>query len=621
MKAMIGFIAPNKRISDSAYRVLKDEILSKKLIVSLLKEGDIVKQAESLINKGADAIIARGGTYYEILNSNLSIPVVQLTYNTQDILYSINNARKLGEHVVLILTSSTVFDIAEWKEILNIDLEIIRFNDMEELDDIVMSVFKRYLNPVVIGGAITCAKADKIGLANVEIDNSDATIAGTYERAQEIMGLIIEDNKHVQMLSAVLNNVNDGIVVINNEGVVEHFNSNILNFFPCSREKILNKNIKDIFPELGFSLCALGGKEIKNQIIKKGKYILNADAAPFKWEGNHSGVVCTVQDLTEIQKLEENLRYKLNPKGLNSKYSFENIYTQNKKMKDVIESAKEFAKTDSTILIYGESGTGKEMFAQSIHNYSHRRNAPFVAVNCGALSENLLESELFGYVEGAFTGARKGGKQGLFELAHKGTIFLDEINSIPLEVQSSFLRIIEEKEVMRLGSDYVIPLDIRIIVASNENLIKMVEQGEFRRDLFYRLNVLEIKIPSLNDRHDDIIPLFKMFLKEYKEPELPVPDELAAKLKERSWKGNIRELRNVAERYALLKDRMSFAFLDESENGADFVTEDLKIDLKELNKTVEELVIDSLINKGISKNEISSILGISRTALWKKINQ
>lgn len=621
MKAVIGFIAPNKRISDSAYRVLKDEILEKRLIVTLLKEGDIVKQAESLVRKGAEAIIARGGTYWEIVDSKLPVPAVQLLYNTQDILYSINHGRKLGEKVILILTSSTVFDIDEWKEILNIDLEVIRFDDIDEIDGIVMDIFKKYPNPVIIGGAITCAKADKIGIKNVEIDNSDATIAGTYERAQEIMGLILEDNKHVQMMSAVLNNVNDGIVVISNEGLVEHFNRNILKFFPYSSEKLLNKKFKDVFPELAFSLNELSGNNVTNQIVKKGKYILNVNAAPFKWEGNHSGVVCTVQDLTEIQKLEENLRYKLNPKGLSSKYTFDNIFTNNKSMKAVIESAKEFAKTNSTVLIYGESGTGKEMFAQSIHNYSSRNNAPFVAVNCGALSENLLESELFGYVEGAFTGARKGGKQGLFELAHKGTIFLDEINSIPLEVQSSFLRIIEEKEVMRLGSDYVIPLDIRIIVASNANLIKMVEQGEFRRDLFYRLNVLEIKIPSLNERQDDIIPLFKMFLNEYNESHLPVSEELASRLKGHNWKGNIRELKNVAERYALLKDRMGFEFLNDDSEEADFITEDLKIDLKELNKTVEELVIESLINKGISKNEISNILGISRTSLWKKINQ
>lgn len=620
MKATIGFIAPNKKINDIACRVLKDEILQKKLIVNLLKEENIVQQAEYLVEKGAEAIMARGGTYSDLINSNISVPVVQLTYNTEDILYAISNARKLGDKIVLILTSSTVFEIKHWKDVLNTDLELIKFNNMFEIDRIILDIFEKYDAPVVVGGAFTYAKADKLGLNCVEIESSEATIAATYMRTQEIMELILEDNKHLQLLSTVLDNVNDGIVVINNDGYIEHINNNLYKFFPALPKQFLNKNLADSLPELKFVLEALKGKEIVNHIVRKGGLTLNVNAVTFHTEGNKLGVVCTVQDLTEIQKLEENLRYKLNPKGLNSKYSFDNIFTQNRKMKSVIENAKEYARTDSTILIYGESGTGKEMFAQSIHNYSDRKNAPFVAVNCGALSESLLESELFGYVEGAFTGARKGGKTGLFELAHKGTIFLDEINSLPLKIQSRFLRVIEEKEVMRLGSDYVIPLDIRIIVASNEKLINMVEQGEFRRDLFYRLNVLEVRIPPLSDRKNDIIPLFKMFLKEFNNGILPVSEELEEKLNEYQWKGNIRELKNVAERYALLKDRMNFEFLNESGTEINLVTDDLKIDLKELNKTIEELVIESLINKGISKNEISNILGISRTALWKKIN-
>ncbi|WP_313164244.1 sigma 54-interacting transcriptional regulator [Sedimentibacter sp.] len=620
MKATIGLIAPNKRISDNAYRALKDEILNKRLIVSLLNEDNIVQQAESLIKKGADLIIARGGTYYDLIGSKISVPVVQLNYNTEDILHSINHARKLGDKVILILTSNIVFEIERWKDILNADLELIKFEHRHEIDEVIFNIFEKYKDPVILGGTFTCSRADKLGMKYVEIDNSEATIAATYLRAQEIMDLIFRDNKHLQLLSTVLDNVNEGILFINQEGIVEHYNNNILKFFPDVTKQFIDKKLSEVIPELKFVIESLNGKKIENHILKKGKFILNVNTVTVNIEGDKLGVVCTIQDLTEIQKLEEDLRYKLNPKGLSSKYTFENIFTKNKKMKEVIENTKEFARADSTILIYGESGTGKEMFAQSIHNYSERKNAPFVAVNCGALSESLLESELFGYVEGAFTGARKGGKQGLFELAHKGTIFLDEINSLPLEIQSKFLRIIEEKEVMRLGSDYVIPLDVRIIVASNEKLINMVEKGEFRRDLFYRLNVLEIKIPTLKERQDDIMPLFEIFLKEFNSYELPVSEELAVKLKEYQWKGNIRELRNVAERYALLKDKMNFEFLNESNDEINFLTDDLKIDLKELNKTVEELVIESLINKGISKNEISNILGISRTALWKKIN-
>lgn len=621
MKARIGLIAPNKRISDNAYKALKDEILDKRLIVSLLNENNVIQQAEALIKKGADLIIARGGVYYDLIESKLAVPVVQLNYNTEDILYSINSARKLGNKVIMVLTSNIVFEIERWKDTLNTDLELIKFDNRDDIEKVIHDIFEKYNDPVVIGGTFTCSTANKLGIKSVEIDNSEATIAATYFRTQEIMDLIFRDNKHLQLLSTVLDNVNEGILFINQEGIVEHYNNNILRFFPNISKYFINKKLSDVIPELKFVMDSLYGKRIENQILKKDKFILNINTVTVNIEGNKLGIVCAIQDLTEIQKLEEDLRHKLNPKGLNSKYTFENIFTKNKKMKEVIVSAKEFARTNSTILIYGESGTGKEMFAQSIHNYSERKNAPFVAVNCGALSESLLESELFGYVEGAFTGARKGGKQGLFELAHKGTIFLDEINSLPLEIQSRFLRVIEEKEVMRLGSDYVIPLDLRIIVASNEKLIDMVEQGEFRRDLFYRLNVLEIKIPSLSDRKDDIVPLFEMFLKEFNASDNEITHELEVKLKAYNWKGNVRELRNVAERYALLRERMNFEFLNYENPDINLITDELKIDLKELNKTVEELVIESLLNKGISKNEISNILGISRTALWKKINK
>lgn len=177
-----------------------------------------------------------------------------------------------------------------------------------------------------------------------------------------------------------------------------------------------------------------------------------------------------------------------------------------------IQWAQDCARSDNTVMIYGESGTGKELFAQSIHNASARRDCPFVAVNCAALTESLLESELFGYEAGAFTGARKEGRAGLFELAHRGTLFLDEVNSMSLSTQAKILRVIEQKEVMRLGSDYIIPLDVRIITAANENLVQMVRRDAFRRDLFFRLNVLEVRIPPLNQRPRDILYLFRYFI-------------------------------------------------------------------------------------------------------------
>jgi len=295
-------------------------------------------------------------------------------------------------------------------------------------------------------------------------------------------------------------------------------------------------------------------------------------------------------------------------------------------MKKTVSRAKRLSENDGTIMIYGESGTGKEIIAQSIHNASERRKSPFVAVNCAALTESLLESELFGYEEGSFTGARRGGKPGFFELAHGGTIFLDEVNSISLNMQSKLLRVLEEKEVMRIGSDYIIPLDIRIIGAANEDLMDKVLRDEFRRDLFYRLNVLELRIPPLRNRKEDIIPIFNSFVDELTRGKKKMPEldeECRELLMNHKWLGNVRELKNIAERYVIFRDDMvSPRELFGEESGSSLeILENSELGLKDVNKTIEKMIIETFISRGKTKTEIAEILGISRTALWKKLKE
>ena len=226
-------------------------------------------------------------------------------------------------------------------------------------------------------------------------------------------------------------------------------------------------------------------------------------------------------------------------------------------MLECVQEAKAFALTDSNIVVVGETGTGKELISQSIHAYSHRSQNNFVALNCAALPENLLESELFGYVEGAFTGATKGGKPGLFEIAHNGTIFLDEISEIPLGLQGRLLRVLQEREIMRLGDSRIIPINIRVIAATNKNLEELVRAGKFRSDLFYRLYVLQLNLPSLRERREDIPLLVQDFIRQFQAREgLTTPLELSEAdyrlLQERPWNGNIRELRNFCERLVVL---------------------------------------------------------------------
>ncbi|MDW7675615.1 MAG: sigma 54-interacting transcriptional regulator, partial [Bacillota bacterium] len=346
--------------------------------------------------------------------------------------------------------------------------------------------------------------------------------------------------------------------------------------------------------------------------------------------------------ITKVQQLEQKIRTKIYSQGLIAKHNFSDIVGKSENMLQVVNKALKFAETDSTILLLGESGTGKEMFAQSIHNASSRRKGPFVAINCAALPENLLESELFGYEEGAFTGARKGGKQGLFELAHRGTIFLDEIGSINLALQGRLLRVLQEREVMRVGGNQVIPVDIRIIAATNEDLGERVTFGQFRNDLFYRLNVLKLLLPALRERTGDPELLLEYFInscnQKFGKKVVVTNKDLFNWANSYYWPGNIRQLENFVERLIILAELESqnseiiyqLIYETESEIGKccspkftdkPYNKDTITVEVASLAEMEDQLIRKIADTKGFSKEELAKLLEVSRTTLWKKLKK
>jgi len=322
-----------------------------------------------------------------------------------------------------------------------------------------------------------------------------------------------------------------------------------------------------------------------------------------------------------------------------SKYQFHNIVHQSQVMKKLILKAKQYALSDASLLIRGNSGTGKELIAHSIHKHSARRLKPFITVNCSAIPQNILESELFGYEEGTFTGAKKGGKPGLFELAQDGTIFLDEIGEMPIELQAKLLRVLQEKEVVRLGGYRVISLNVRIISATNKDLKQLVAEKLFREDLFYRLNVLHLQVPSLAERREDIPPIFYHLLIKHGLQE-PKADHLISQVKEGlmnyHWPGNIRELENMAQRLCalnLVHEDASYLEKTFYHVLAEFsmnlpqqdVSPKMHLEKEKINFNLESLekreIIDALIRYKGRKKEVAETLGISRTTLWRKMKQ
>ncbi|HEL7951731.1 TPA: sigma 54-interacting transcriptional regulator [Clostridioides difficile] len=342
----------------------------------------------------------------------------------------------------------------------------------------------------------------------------------------------------IEELDTILNLSKDGILFTSKDGEINTSNSKVKDILDIN-EDIYGKYIEDIFVD---SLkVLLSEKEILDKVVVFNKKYINVNKKNIYNRDEKMGTYYSLQEITYIKKLEQNLTKKLREKGQIAKYTFKDIKTNSPKMFECIDLAKKVSKSDLSILIRGESGTGKELIAQSIHNNSNRKNQPFIAVNCAAVPENLLESQLFGYDKGTFTGGLKDGKQGLFELANNGTIFLDEIGDMPLELQTKLLRVLQEKQIMPVGSHNVINIDVRIISATNKNLEQMIDNSQFREDLYYRLNTIPINIPPLRERKEDILIIMEDLINK----KLVITPEAKKLIQNYMWKGNIRELQNV----------------------------------------------------------------------------
>ncbi len=359
----------------------------------------------------------------------------------------------------------------------------------------------------------------------------------------KILGLT---NSRESQLDILLQTIDAGVIGINNDGNIFLYNENARDIVKKDNNHVLNKNGLELLPEIPFEYTLGNLKPVEEKIIKINGYDVVVSVNPLLHSKKMYGAVAIIRKYSDLEKKEYILRKKLIGKGYAAKYDFKDIFGKSSMITECKNIARRMSLSNSSVLITGETGTGKELFAQAIHNNSLRKEYQFVAVNCGAFPESLLESELFGYEEGAFTGARKGGKPGLFELAHNGTLFLDEITEMPMNLQVKLLRVLQEREVVRLGGDRIIDIDIRIIAATNKDIKEMVEKGEFRQDLFYRLNVLPLKIPPLRDRRDDIMGLID-YMKKTFSSDFALTDKAKELLTTYDWNGNVRELRNCVE--------------------------------------------------------------------------
>ncbi|KAB2333320.1 AAA domain-containing protein [Cytobacillus depressus] len=572
------------------------------------------------------------------LEKRTSIPVIKLKVTPIDILLAIQKSLPFSNKIAIVLADleELKYDYSILEELLQVQLHYFSYNTQTELRLRIENFSKSKGTIISTGFGVAFAK--EYGIKGTLI-YSEVSIIASIERAMEIIHFKRAEEKQRQQLKAVIDSVRDGIIATDEQDKITIFNESAWNLLNIEKNNIVGERLLKIVPNR--SLREITKDEaFQNKIINFDHVTLNLSKVAVTQKGTKIGNIITLQDISEIQKIEQNYRVEIESKGLVAKNEFKDIIYESKIIHETIERAKKFAKTDSTILITGESGTGKELIAQSIHNHSYRKSYPFVAISCAALPETLLESELFGYEKGAFTGAAKNGKKGLFELAHHGTLFLDEVNSISPHFQARLLRVLQEKEVVRIGGHKVIPVNIRIIAAANENLICLVQENKFRADLYYRLNVLKINLPLLRQRAEDIIPLAKQFIfqnrKELYRQIEPYIEEIFAKLLVYKYPGNVRELYNILERFTILAEV--------NRNDLDYYKQLLEECIEEIQDhhlaTDERIVFalkdnykDSLIEaeKSIIKKfldmqkgdrtALAEELGIGRTTLYRKLKE
>ena len=636
MNGKIVFVVPDEQLAMTARTVIKE--LNEEIEFYVGSFSDGLRHARRAVRDGANIIISRGGTGY-LIKKNVDVPVVNIEFGSYDVINSISKAIEFSNTIGVVgfsgmaLTYTKVSNILEKTFTAKILTTTIKTE--REIEQHVNFLYTAGCR-VFIGGQAVMDVLEKRGYNGVLIETGKEAIAEAVSYAKGLMEVQMMEKEKAAILKSIIDFAYDGILGIDKKGAITVFNPVIQKLTGVAYENAINKAVDDVVENTRMlQVLKIGVPEL-GEIQQIGNTSIVTNRVPITVDGEVLGAVATFQEIEKIQKMETQIRKKLLAKGHVAKSTFDDIKGRSKEINKTKDKATLYAEVDSTVLIIGETGTGKELFAQSIHNASLRVDKPFIAVNCAALPENLLESELFGYVEGAFTGARRSGKIGLFELAHGGTIFLDEISEMSSNLQARFLRVLQEKEVVKLGDDRIIPIDVRVIAATNRDLNKEIEEGRFREDLFYRLNVLRLDIPPLRKRKDDLYELVSYFL--YEKNKLlnrevkGFSNEFIAKMFLYDWPGNVRQLENFIERCVVLSvdGEISIDIINEAIVGAPFGEKD-ETDAdndNQVSNVTNRGVLKHIENETIrnvlevtngNKSLAAEKLGISVTTLWRRL--
>ena len=595
----------------------------------------ICEDARRVINDGARVIISRGGCY-EIIKNAFDIPIVEIKVTAFDLIEAFESVRKIKlDGVVGVFGYKNVIYGAEMiASVMGLETVCCEITNPDNIISDVENMIGRGIR-IFVGDSSVNIALSRANCHVFPVHSGVQAMQIAIAQAQEILHASRLQKEKAQQFTTIIDFVHDGIIAVDKHGIVTVFNSASEKITGVSRQKAIGRAIGEIIPGTRLTNVLESGHSEIGDIQQLGNQaVIATSRIPVIVDGKVRGAVATYQDITDVQKIEQKIRARLAEKGFFAEYDFSDIVHKSSIMERSINTARKFAQYDSTVLILGASGVGKEMFAQSIHNNSRRKNSPFVAINCAALPETLIESELFGYAEGSFTGASRKGKPGLFEMAHGGTILLDEISELPLILQGRLLRVLQEKQVMRIGDNKLIPVDVRIICATNRNLREQVKAKLFRSDLYFRIAILCLYIPALSERGEDIELLSEHFVKEfskrYRKGVLSLSQESRDYLRHYDFQGNVRELSGMVERAVIVCDEKTLSIHDFSINphgtagfGEERADSQAGVFSEGITlKALEERYIEHVFKKTDgSLKKSSALLGIGRTTLWRKIRE
>ena len=586
----------------------------------------------------ADVVIARG--FSALTMKQRGYICAELKVGGYDVIAAVLKARRMCpglSHIAVIGAFNMIYGIESIRDAFpDMKLSTYPVNSEPLLADAIRQAISDGCDALV-GNYTGVELAKKSGLPAVMIESGQEAINNAIDEAKSAAEIDLREKMRSAQMANIMNYSFQGILSTDQDGIITFANKYCYSILDSGHALLTGRSILDFFPNLPVEEVTRNGKKLLSELHIYASYHLMVNCVPAPDNNGNSGCVLTFQDTSRIQADELQVRKKLRHSSFQAKYQFSNILHKSRIMDSVISDAMTYSYSDSNILIYGETGTGKELFAQSIHNSSPRKNHPFVAINCSALPENLLESELFGYVEGAFTGASKGGKMGFFELAHKGTIFLDEIGDVSPNLQSRLLRVLQEREVVRLGSDTVIPVDVRVISATNKNLKEEVANGRFRQDLLYRLDVLELNLPPLRNRDQDALFLLSQLISYEHERTgcilTGLSEEGASLITQYPWPGNIREMRNFCQRLSILTPNPLATPADILKVLPDAAAATTPNEPKKTDRSTpgdapvyslydeREEILKALYTFHNSRTKTAEFLGIDKSTLWRKMKK